>query len=135
MARKSITDLRSAPGLTTKAIEHIQSVSEVKYELAKEAYDEQDRATQAVIDKMVDTLRTYCTGYINVQLQPPTGALVPVKLTNEYLGYNLLFLAVEIVKDLALLDIKVASFKFPKSMCAVCGAELGIPELTKAVRR
>jgi hypothetical protein len=134
MARKSITDLPSSAKLTKDAIEQYKSVSEIKYELAKEAYDEQDAATQAVIDRMVETLRTYCTGYINVQLQPPTGARVPVKLTNEYLGYNLLFLAVEIVKDLALLDIKVASFRFPKSMCAVCGAELGIPEKTKAAR-
>ena len=134
MARKTISDLRSSDKLMQEAVDRHKSISEVKYELAKEAYDAQDDDTKAVIDKMVETLRTYCTGYINLQLQPPTGAMVPVKLNNEYLGYNLLFLAVEIVKDLALLDIKVASFKFPPSMCATCGAELGLPEKTKAAR-
>lgn len=134
MARKSISDLRSSAKLEEEAVEQFKSVSEIKHELAMEAYDLQDKATQTVIDKMVDTLRTYCTGYINVQLQPPTGALVPVKISNEYLGFNLFFLAVEIVKDLALLDIKVANFKFPPSMCATCGAELGIPEQTRAAR-
>ena len=134
MARKSITDLRSKSKLQADALEEYKLTSEIKYELAKAAYDEQDKATQKVIDRIVDTLRGYCTGYINVQLQPPTGALVPVKLDNRYLGFNLLFLAVEIVKDLALLDIRVASFQFPQSQCAKCGAELGIPELTKAAR-
>src|SRR5262245_25436912 len=134
MARKSITDLPSHAKLQEEAIEQFKAVSEIKMELAQEAYDMQDAETQKVIDKMVETMRTYCTGYINVQLQPPTGALVPVKIDNEYLGYNLFFLAVEIVKDLALLDIKVANFVFPPSMCAKCGAELGIPEKTRAAR-
>lgn len=135
MARKQITDLKSADKLVTEAIEEHQSIAEVKYELAKAAYDAQDKETKAVIDRIVDTLRTYATGYIHVQLQPPTGALVPVKLDNTYLGYNLLYLAVEIVKDLAFLDIQVASFEFPEAYCARCGAELGIPELTTGGKR
>jgi hypothetical protein len=134
MARKSITDLKSSDKLVKEAIARQKSISEVKYEIAREAFDLQDDKTKEVIDRMVETLRNYTTGYINVQLQPPTGALVPVRLDNEYLGYNLLFLAVEIVKDLALLDIKVANFKFPPSMCVKCGAELGIPEQTRGAK-
>lgn len=134
MARKSIMDLRSADKLVQDALEEHQSVAEIKYELAKEAYDAQDRQTRAVIDRIVGTLQSYATGYINVQLQPPEGVLVPVKLDNTYLGYNLLYLAIEIVKDLAFLGVKVANFKFPKSYCARCGGELGIPERTKAAR-
>jgi len=134
MARKTLSDLRSASKLQADAVDEYKLTSEVKYELAKAAYDAQDAKTQKVIDRMVETLRTYCTGYVTIQLQPPTGALVPVKISNEYLGFNLLFLAVEIVKDLALLDIRVANFQFPQSQCAMCGAELGIPELSKAGR-
>jgi len=134
MGRKSVTDLPSSAKLVDDAIEQYNSVAEIKYELAKAAYDAQNRATRRAIDRIVDTLRVYATGYINVQLQPPEGALVPVKVDNTYLGYNLLWLAIEIAKDLAFLDIRLADFRFPEALCAKCGAELGIPELTKGAK-
>lgn len=109
------------------AIDEFKAISEMKYELAKEAYDSQDAQTQVVIDRVVGTLRQYATGYINVQLNPPEGAPVPVKLDNRYLGFNLFWLAIEIVKDLAFVGIRVENFEFPPTQCAQCGVEL-IPE-------
>lgn len=129
MARKSVTNLRSADKLVEEAVEFFKSVSEIKYELAKDAYDAQDEETKAVIDRIHDTLRVYASGYITVQLSPPSGDLVPVKIDNDYLTYNLLWLAVEIIKDLAILGTRVANFEFPPSMCAICGSEI-IPEKT-----
>jgi hypothetical protein len=124
MARKSIHELKSVAKLTADAVEEWESVSLIKYELAKTAYDAQDAETQEAIDRIVKTLQTYATGYINVQLQPPIGAMVPVKVSAEYLGYNLLFLAVEIAKDLGFVGIRLANFVFPETLCASCGAEL-----------
>lgn len=134
MPRKSVTDLKSAKRKLNEAMEEFESLSEVKYELAKAAYEVQDAKTQQVIDRIVATLRTYATGYVTFQLAPPRGALSTVKITNEYLGYNLFYLAVEVMKDLAMMGIKVAEFTFPPALCAQCGAELGIPELKKVKR-
>lgn len=127
MPRKSVIDLKSSDNLLDQATEEFKDVSEVKAEMARAVYDQQDAKTKAVIDSIHATLQHYATGYITVQLAPPSGALTPVKLDNEYLGYNLLYLAVEIVKDLAITGIRVASFVFPPSLCVECGAEV-IPE-------
>jgi hypothetical protein len=130
MPRKQLTNLKSSDKLLADAIEQFHGVSEVKYELAKEAYAIQDIDTKAVIDRIAATLRQHANGYIQVQLDPPRGALVPVKIENEYLGMNLLWLAIEIVKDLAFVGIRVAKFKFPEQVCAQCGVQL--PETTSA---
>lgn len=133
MARKSISDLKSTDSLTEEAVADFKAVSEIKYELAKEAYDMQDEATRLAIDRIMETLQVYATGSITVQLSPPKGAMIPVRIDNTYLGYNLLWLAVEICKDLAFLDLQVANFQFPPSQCVSCGAEL-IPEKRKVKR-
>lgn len=127
MGRKTIGDLKSSDKLTADAIEEFKSVSEIKHELARDAYDLQDSETKATIDRIAATLMQYASGYINVQLNPPSGSIVPVKIENKYLGMNLLWLAVEIVKDLAFVGVQVANFEFPESLCASCGAEI-IPE-------
>lgn len=124
MARKSLADID--PDLR-RATEEFESISLVKYEMAKDAYDLQDDKTQKVIDRIVGTLQQYATGHITVKVG---GSYVPVKITNEYLGFNLLYLAVEVVKDLAFLDIRVESFKFPELLCAVCADPM--PEQTNA---
>jgi hypothetical protein len=124
MPRKSVADLKTKDRLVKDAVAGFKNASDVKYELAKDAYEMQDTETQRAIDRIVDTLRTYATGFIEVQLQPPTGAVVPVKIDAKYLGYNLLFLAVEVAKDLAFVDIRLAGFKFPEGHCVSCGAEL-----------
>ena len=118
MARKSIADLKSSDKLIAEAVEDFSAVSEIKYELAKEVYDAQDDETKAVIDRILATLQTYATGHINV------GAGISVKIDGEHLMHNLLWLAVEVVKDLALLGIRAENFEFPKGLCAVCGSEI-----------
>jgi len=132
---KSVADLKSTKveQLTNDALDDFKAVSEIKYDLAKEAYDMQDEDTQKAIDRIVNTLQIYATGSITIQLSPPRGALIPVRIDNTYLGYNLLWLAVEICKDLAFLDLQVANFEFPPSQCVKCGSEI-IPE-KRAVKR
>lgn len=127
MARKSITNLKSNAKLVENAVAEFKSISELKYELAKEAYDAQDEDTKKAIDRIIGTLQVYATGSITVQLQPPFGEYVTVRIDATYLGYNLLWLAIEICKDMALLGIRLAAFDFPQSMCAKCSAEI-IPE-------
>lgn len=124
MARKTLTDID--PRLKS-VVEDFHAVSLVKYEMAKDAYDLQDETTQKVINRIVGTLQTYATGYITAKVG---GTIYPVKIDNEYLGYNLLFLAMEIAKDLAFVNVRVAKFTFPPSLCVKCGDEV-IPERRK----
>jgi hypothetical protein len=70
MARKSIGKLTSKNSLLDEAVEEWKSTSELKYELAKSAYDVQDDETKKVIDRILATLQTYATGYITIQLTP-----------------------------------------------------------------
>jgi hypothetical protein len=38
--------------------------------------------------------------------------------------HNMFAMSVEIIKDLATFDIRVANFKFPENLCAVCSDEI-----------
>ncbi len=127
MARKTLADVD--PRLTS-ALEEFKSVSEVKYEMAQDSYKVQDKDTRAAIDRIHGLLQQHATGYITVKVGK---TVVPMKIDNQYLGFNLLFLAVEIVKDLAFNGIQVANFEFPPQFCAGCGTP--IPEHTNAKGR
>lgn len=117
-----------------EALEEWETVTEVRYEIAKDAYDFQDDKTKKVIDRIVNRLRVGANGYITVRVNPPHGATVPVKINQEYLDYNLLYVATEILKDMAMFDVKVANYKFPPSLCVGCGAEI-VKETPKKRKR
>jgi hypothetical protein len=118
MARKTLKDID--PRLSS-IVDDFKMLSEVRQEIAKDAYDAQDEITQRTIDRMVATLQQYATGYITAKVGRTA---VPVAIDNDYIGMNLFYLAVEIVKDLAFMDIRVAEFEFPEQVCANCGIEL-----------
>lgn len=118
MPPKSLTDID--PKLQS-ITEEFNAISVVKGQMAQDAYDVQDAKTKATIDRIVATLQASATGTVQLKV----GRMMnPVKLSNEILGFNLLYLAVEIVKDLAFVGIKVANFKFDPKHCADCGSEL-----------
>lgn len=132
MARKSAvqTDPR-----VKEALEEWKALTEVRYELAKEAFDAQDEPTHALLTRIVNRLRLGASGYITVRVDPPHGASVPVKIDQEYLDYNLLYVATEILKDLAMFDIKVGTYTLPPLMCVNCGAEITHEEKPRRKRR
>ena len=118
MARKTLADID--PKLAS-VVDEFKELSEVRQEIAKDAYDVQDELTQQTIDRITATLQQYATGYITAKVNR---SAVPVKIDNDFIGMNLFYLAVEIVKDLAFMDIRVAEFEFPEQICASCGIEL-----------
>lgn len=107
-----------------EAVEEFKQLTMIRYEMAKDVFDHQDEDTQEVLQRIVDRLRLSATGYITVSVNPPHSAVVPVKIEQQYVDFNLLFIATEILKDLATFDVRVASFEFPPSLCASCGAEI-----------
>lgn len=127
MARKSVVSLRRARELASDAVEEFYTVSEMKYEIAKAAYEAQDDDTRDMIDQLVKVLNMHATGYITVQLDPPHGGAVPVKIEKRYVDFNTLYIVMDMLSALALFDIRVGKYVFPASHCAQCQAEL-IPE-------
>lgn len=106
--------------------------TEARYELAMLAYKAQDKETQAALDLMVIRLRTLSTGQIRIfpngKGQP--GVVVPIEQAQS--DQNILFLATEILKDLALMDVKVANYEFPPVYCVECGEKLTPTKRAKA---
>lgn len=134
MARKSAT-----PKVTDKklreAIEEFQAMCEIRGEIAQAAYDAQDQETKLVLERIRDRLRLAVTGHIQVQIDPPHTGLVSVKIEQRWIDFNLMFVATEILKDLGLFGIKVASFEFPPMLCTNCGGEVTMTKRPKRKRR
>lgn len=101
MARKSVADLRQAES------EEAEMIAEMKGELFSEVYKKQNKETRELIDKIIAQLRIYNR----------------TKLDEPYLTHALSWLAMEVVKDLAITGIRLGTFTFPKGVCAVCGGE------------
>lgn len=121
MARKHVV---TGEKQIAEAIEEFALMCEVRYEIAKAAFDFQDDETKEVLSRIRDRLRLAVTGYISVQVNPPHSGTVPVKIEPKYIDMNLLYVATEILKDLALFGIRVANYKFPDMHCSNCGVEI-----------
>lgn len=88
----------------------------------------QDTATRQAMDRIRDRLVIGANGLLRVN-----GHVVQVEL--QYIEHNAMYVATEIFKDLALLGIKVANYKFPEVYCAECGAEIAKLKTSKRKRR
>lgn len=90
-----------------------------RFQMAERAYNAQDRETKEAIDAMVERIISTARGLLMVK---PKGAkeAVVVTVPTDTIQHNALYLATEIVKDLAMLDIRIANFRFDPKLCAVC---------------
>lgn len=105
MARKT--------GLSARDIarEEFTTLVDYQHDLAVEVYEAQDEETKEAIDKLKTTLAQYNTG-------------LSFDLPDKWIDMALFVVAVEVVKDLALLDIRVAGFTFIEDACVKCGGEV-----------
>lgn len=111
------------------ALQEFRTITEARYRIAKSTYEKQDRLTKEVIDRIRDRLRIAATGVVNINGRP-------YKLEQQYVDFNIWFIATEIVADLALNGIRVASFVFDDVFCAVCKKQLvGVKEPKKKRNR
>lgn len=113
MARKTLAEARPEQA----ALEDFKALSLVNFEMAQDAYKRQDSETKTAIDQIVSVLKNYVTGHITVNGKQ-------IEVDPETVKHNLVFLAVEMVKDLAMCNVRVASFKFPANICVRCGDEV-----------
>jgi hypothetical protein len=122
-----------------EAIDHqiaiFKMATEARYKLAMQAYKAQDKKTRDALDLMVERLRTLSTGQIRIYPEGRTGPGYVVKIEPVQVDQNILFLATEILKDLALFDIQVANYEFPPVYCVECGEKLKPSKREKVKKR
>jgi hypothetical protein len=90
-------------------------------QIAQRAYDAQDRETRLALDSMVDRIISISRGIATFKVK---GRKVAAEVPAQAVSDNAIYLATEILKDLALLDIRVANFRFDPKRCAECGKPL-----------
>lgn len=111
-----------------KALSEIREMAKARYKLAMEIYNHQDPLTQEVLDRIRDRLVIAATGVVQVNGKP-------YKLEQEYVHFNLMFIATEILSDLLLNGIQVANFKFHPAYCTFCKKKiLGVREPKRSGR-
>jgi hypothetical protein len=102
-----------------QATDEFASLSAVKYDMALEMLDAQDEATRNVVGRIAKTLEEYAVN--EVQASFGSVKAVTITLDDEQVQQNCVWIAVEIVKDLGFLGVRVANFSFPESICTSCG--------------
>ena len=102
-------------------LQRYREIIESRYNIAKQIYEAQDSLTQEVIDRIRDRLVIASTGVVSVNGKP-------YKLEQQYIDFNIWFIAVEILSDLLLTGIQVANFKYEPSLCVECKRKImGMP--------
>jgi hypothetical protein len=124
---------------TDSAVDHqikiFNMATEARYKLAMQAFNAQDKVTQDALSLMVERLRTLSTGQIRIYPEGRNGPSVVVKIEPEQVDQNIMFLATEILKDLALFDIQVANYEFPSVYCVDCGEKVTPSKREKLKKR
>lgn len=105
-----------------------KKVIDARYRIATSTYKAQDDTTKELIDRIRDRLRIAATGVVMINGRP-------YKLDAEWIDFNLLFLACEILNDLYINGIKVANFKPNVLYCAECRQKIARVREPKGKRR
>jgi hypothetical protein len=126
MARKPIPKKAKRNKEVEKQVEIFKRATQARYDLARQAFDEQDDDTQEVITRIQKMLCVNANGIVRVWLKGDKRreASVTVTVDMDYVEMNAFYMAIEILKDLAMMDVRIANFKFPESFCAECGVKL-----------
>jgi hypothetical protein len=126
MARKPIPKKAKRNKEVEKQVEIFKRATQARYDLARQAFDEQDDDTQEVITRIQKMLCVNANGIVRVWLKGDKRreASVIVTVDMDYVEMNAFYMAIEILKDLAMMDVRIANFKFPESFCAECGVKL-----------
>ena len=105
-------------------LEIFHAATEARYRIAMVAFDTQDENTKEALRMIRDRLAVLSTGTIRIFPDGKRNPGVTTQISQEYVDKNLLYMATEIVKDLAFMDIRVENYNFPKVYCAECGEKL-----------
>lgn len=93
--------------------------AKARYDKAHKLYEEQDDATQDALDRMTTLLCRIARRNMWVSAGEKSNRLV-LQIPEQTIYHNMFYMSVEIVKDLALFDVKIAGFKFSDNLCVEC---------------
>jgi len=110
--------------MAQEALDNFKAASEERYERAKKVYDAQDNETKDALDRMIDLLSGIARKRMWVSQTRGSNVKAIVLLPDQVIRHNMFYMAVEILKDLAQMDVRIASFKFPEGLCLVCSNEI-----------
>ena len=131
--RKQIPQRKSKVDRQIEAqLEVFRAQTEARYRIALAAYEAQDIPTKDALDRIRDRLQTMSTGQIRVFPNGKARDSYVVEISQTLVDQNILYMATEIVKDLAFMDIRVANYQFPTVYCAECGDKLVMKKRKKA---
>jgi hypothetical protein len=123
--KRKVLPVEQLEEMARSEAETLRLLADRRGRMAKLAYGQQDKATRDVIDTIRDRLLMGANGLIRIQ--PPNaqpGDVFAVEMGMEFLEQNALFVAIEILKDFSLFDIRVENYRFPKNRCADCGKKI-----------
>lgn len=125
---------RGTPTHHAETIRRWKALAEKRGALALEAFNYQDEATQEVLSRMRDRLMLGANGLVQFRSKEHPPFTYQAEL--EYIEHNALYVAVEILKDMALMDVKIANYKFPPIRCVECEEEIaGTPRPKRKIRK
>jgi hypothetical protein len=108
-----------------KQVEIFKRATQARYDLARQTFEVQDESTQEVITRIQKMLCLNANGIVRVWLKGnKRNKSYTVTVEMDYIEMNAFYMAIEILKDLAMMDVRVAKFQFPESFCADCGVKL-----------
>ncbi len=108
-----------------------------RMQYAKSVYDQQNEKGRDAIDRIQSLLIRQARMYMWVRTSKNKYGKwerVLAEIPKDAIWNNALYMAVEILKDLASMDIRVADFHFPADKCAGCGTEIKLKKKTRAGR-
>jgi hypothetical protein len=121
----------SKPIPTNKAVKDALAVfiseSEARGQRAKAIYHEQNVGAREAIDRMQSILIRVSRRSMRMRVEDTQ---VIVEIPNDAIWNNTLYMAVELLKDLAYMDIRVADFRWP-DVCMDCGGSLRLSKKVK----
>ncbi len=123
MAKKKINEAKMQK-IAGGALKEFQEAAQGRYRRAKVVYDAQDSETQDSLDRMIDLLGRTARKTMWVSASKGSSQKVLVPLPGDAIHHNTFYMAVEILKDLGQMDVKVGGFTFPKDVCAVCSTPI-----------
>jgi hypothetical protein len=119
--RKSAVDVQK---LAQASMAAFVSDAEARYKKARRVYEIQDDETQDALDRMTTLLCRIARKNMWVGVGKTAEERVVLTIPEETIYHNMFYMANEILKDLALFDIRVAEYTFPPNLCVECGAEV-----------
>lgn len=131
-AKKKVSE-KELHALASKAMDEFKAEAKKRHEIARRLYERQDDETQEALDRMTTLLVRIAKRHMWVGVGKQ-GDKIVFTIPEETVYHNMFYMAVEILKDLAQMDVKIAGFDFPRDVCADCHVPIKPAKAKKKVK-